>query len=281
LKNVEGIMVYHKLDWTNVDNSENSKQFIDYLDAVTAQTEMKRYKTKSYRLLNIGKGSSVLDTGCGTGDDVLALAEFVGPNGKIVGIDNSKSLIEEANQRSIEKQFPVQFRVGDVHELDFEDNAFDSCRADRVFMHLHDRQQALSEMIRVTRPGGRIVVSDPDWDTMIVEAPDRNLTRKIIDYYVEQLVLNPWSGRELYKLFQQNGLENTVIADTVTLVLTDFSTANQIWGFDKAADLMRKEKPSFADKVESWLSYLKQADDEGFFFSAATGFTVAGEKSSS
>lgn len=273
-------MVHHKHDWENVDTSENSKHFIDYLDAVTAQSEMKRYKINSYRMLNIGKGSTVLDIGCGTGDDVLALAELVGPDGKVVGIDSSKSLIEEAGQRSIENKLPVEFRVGDIHNLEFADGTFDACRADRVFMHLHDRQQALSEMIRVTRPEGRIVAIDPDWDTMIVEAPDRSLTRKIIDRYVDHMVLNPWSGRELYRLFRQNGLVNVVVADTATLVLTDLSAANKLWGFDKAADLMRKEEPALADDVELWLQHLKQADDGGFFFSALTGFAVAAEKSS-
>jgi hypothetical protein len=125
------------------------------------------------------------------------------------------------------------------------------------------------------------LVLDPDWDTLIVEAPDRDLTQKILDHYLEQLVLNRWSGRESYKLFQQNGLENVAVADTPTLVLTDFSDAKEIWGLDKAADLMRKENPSFADKIESWLNYLKQADGEGFFFGAVTGFTIVGEKSSS
>ena len=250
-------------------------------ETAISQTEVNRYKKKSYQLLNIASGSSVLDIGCGTGDDVLALAELVGPNGKVIGLDNSKSMIEKANQRSKQKQFPVQFRVGDIHKLDLADNTFDGCRADRVFMHLHDRQQALSEMIRVTRPGGRIVVIDPDWDTMIVEAPDRDLTRRIIDNFVDQLVLNPWCGRESYKLFQQAGLKNVVVADAATLVLTDFSTAKQLMMFDKAANLMREEKPSLSDKVESWLNYLKQADEKGFFFSAATMFTVVGEKPSS
>ena len=274
-------MVYNKKDWGNVEESKKSEPFVDYLDAATSQTQIKRYKKRSYDFLKIVSGSSVLDIGCGTGDDVLALAELVGSNGKVVGIDNSKSLIEEANQKVKQTQFPVQFRVGDVNKLDFADNTFDGCRADRVFMHLHDRQQALSEMIRVTKPGGYIVIHGPDWDTLIIEAPDRDLTRKIIDHHVDHLVLNPWSGRELYKLLQQAGLKNVVVADTVTVVLTDFSTANHLLGIEKAADLMREAKPSFADKVESWLSYLKQADDEGFFFSAATGFTIVGQKSSS
>jgi len=281
MQNEEEIMGYNQEDWRNVDDSDNSELFVNMLDATTAQTEVNRYKKKTYQLLNIASGSSVLDIGCGTGDDVLALAELVGLNGKVVGLDNSKSLIEQANERSKQKQFPFEFRVGDVYKLNFADNTFDGCRADRVFQHLQDRHQALSEMIRVTRPGGRIVVFDPDWDTMIVEAPDRDLTRKIIDHFVDQLVLNPWCGRESYKLFQQLGLENVVVADTATFVLMDFSTAKQLWKFDEVADLIREENPILADKVESWESYLKQADDEGVFFGAVTGFTVVGEKSSS
>lgn len=269
-------------DWRNVDDSVRKPgTYVDYLETAFEQTEVNRYKKKSYQLLNIASGSSVLDIGCGTGDDVLALAELVGLNGKVVGVDNSELMIEEANQKSRQKKLPAQFRVGDVYNLDLADNSFDGCRADRVFMHLHDRQQALSEMVRVTRPGGRIVVTDPDWDTMIVEAPDRDLTRKIIDNFVDQWVLNPWCGRESYKLFQQGGLENVVVADTATVVLTDFTTAKKLMRFDKAANLMREDKPSLSDKVESWLSYLKKADEKGFFFSAATMFTVAGEKSSS
>jgi ubiquinone/menaquinone biosynthesis C-methylase UbiE len=275
-------MVDNSEDWKCADDMLEKKPeaYVDYLETAISQTEVNRYKIKSYQLLNILSGSSVLDIGCGTGDDVLALAELVGPKGKVIGLDNSKLMIEKANKGSEQSQLPVQFREGDIHKLDLADNTFDGCRADRVFMHLHDRKQALSEMIRVTRPGGRIVVTDPDWDTMIVEAPDRELTRRIIDNFVDQLVLNPWCGRESYKLFQQAGLSNVVVADAATLVLNDFSTAKQLMMFDKAANLMQEENPSVSDKVESWLNYLKQADENGLFFSAATMFTVVGEKSS-
>ena len=107
-------MVHHKHDWENIEKSGNSKQYIEYLDAVTAQAEMKRYKNMSYKLLNIENGSSILDLGCGTGDDVLILGELVGPSGKVVGLDNSKSLIEEANQRSRHMELPCLPESGSV-----------------------------------------------------------------------------------------------------------------------------------------------------------------------
>lgn len=268
-----------KEEWQNIDDFDDPKEFSNYLDTLTAQNAAKRYKRKTYQLLNITHGSSVLDVGCGVGDDVLEMAKLVGSNGQVIGVDNSKSLIEEANDRLKLEQVPAQFRVGDIHKLDFADDTFDGCRADRIFMHLHDRQHALSEMIRVTQPGGRIVVMDPDWETLIVEAPNRDLTRKIINNHIDQLVLNPWCGRESYKLFKKAGLENVAVADTVTLVLTNFSTANELLYIDKAANLMIEEKSSLEDKVKSWVSYLKQADDEGYFFGAVTGFTVVGVKS--
>ena len=71
-----------------------------------------------------------------------------------------------------------------------------------------------------------------------------------------------------------------MVADAATLVLRDFSAAKQLMMFDKAAHLMKEKVHSLSDKVESWLNYLKQADENGFFLSTATMFTVVGKKSS-
>ena len=126
-------MVHNKKDWRNIhDLVEDQEAYVDYLETAVEQTEVNRYKKKSYQLLNVTSGSSVLDIGCGTGDDVLALAELVGLAGKVIGLDNSESMIEKANQRLKQKRLSAQFRVGDIHELDLADNTFDGCRADRV-----------------------------------------------------------------------------------------------------------------------------------------------------
>jgi ubiquinone/menaquinone biosynthesis C-methylase UbiE len=258
-------------DWGNISETDKSKYFVDYLDTATAQGEMQRYKRRTYQLLGIAPGSHILDIGCGTGDDAIALASLAGPEGRVVGLDYAQPLIDEARQRAANSSLAVEFTAGDVHALDFPYDSFDGCRADRVFMHLRDREKALSEMIRVTKPGGRIVVREPDWDTLIVDSPDRDLTRSILDRHFDRVILNGWAGRELFRQFRLAGLDSVEIADTSTLVLTDFATANGFYGLEAAAEAM-------GESAAGWIEGLKRADRDGIFFSAVTGFTAVGVK---
>lgn len=265
------------LNWRRIDTAK-PESFINYLDTATAQFEMQRYKQKTYDLLGTTAGVSLLDVGCGTGEDAIAMAKRVGNTGQVVGVDCSASLIEVARCRIKTDDLSLTFQVGDIHRLAFADDSFDGCRADRLFMHIENRQQALSEMIRVARPKGRILVREPDWDTLIVDHVRRDLTQKIIRPHFSQAIRHTHTGGELYRLFHQAGLENVSVADTSTLVLTDFSTANQLYGLEPAAAQAKVQMPELSTQISTWLSDLQQADREGLFFSAVTGFTVVGHK---
>jgi ubiquinone/menaquinone biosynthesis C-methylase UbiE len=195
----------------------------------------------------------------------------------VIGVDNSQNLIEEAQQRMGNAIPQLQFRVEDAQHLRFADNTFDGCRADRLFMHLPHRETVLREMIRVTRPGGWIVVTDPDWDTLIIDAPDRQLTRKILHASADTTA-NPWSGRELYRLFHESGLGVVAVADTITLVLNDWATANQLYELDDTVAAVERSGSISATDAQMWINSLQQADHDGRFFCAVTAFTVVGQK---
>jgi SAM-dependent methyltransferase len=155
----------------NVDASDDPQARVRYLDIATSQ--FNEYKQESYALLALGPGMSVLDVGCGAGDDVRALAGIVGPTGKAVGLDLSSTMVEQARARA--RDLPVKFVQGSVYELPFPDDTFDASRSDRVFQHLDEPLQALQEMVRVTKPRGRINVVDPDWVRDAYEAGDATL----------------------------------------------------------------------------------------------------------
>jgi ubiquinone/menaquinone biosynthesis C-methylase UbiE len=250
--------------------------YIAYLDAVTALEDAKAYKRQTFALLNLNAGSRVLDAGCGAGDDAIVLARLVGPGGEVVGLDASEAMIATARQRAEGSGLPVTFRTGDIHDLDFPDGSFDGARTDRVMQHLPDPARALAELVRVTRPGGRVVVSDPDWETLIVDASDPDLTRRILGASRAD-TRNYWMGRHLRGLFVDAGLVELAVVP-VTAVLTEFAPATAVLHLREAADVAVAIGTVPAAQAAGWIEELERADQEGRFFSAMTGFIVAGTR---
>src|SRR5262249_24339796 len=151
------------------------------------------------------EGQRLLDVGCGLGDDVRALAQIVGATGTVVGLDSSRTMIEAASKNSEGLTFPGSFLLGDLHHLPFADATFDGCRAERVLIHSDDPAQALAEMVRLVRPGGSVVVIEPDLETVIVHLSDHALARKLTAWQCRS-VRNGRVGRQLPGLFYQSGL---------------------------------------------------------------------------
>lgn len=141
----------------------------------------------------LAPGEAVLEAGCGPGTDVFDMVDFVGPAGRLVGLDASEAMIAEARRRASERQVAVTFEVGEVTALPFPDATFDVCRAARLLEHLPDAGRALAEMTRVTRKGGRIVAFDFDWDTLVIDHPDKETTRTIVLSYSDS-IRNGWTA---------------------------------------------------------------------------------------
>ncbi|HKO52843.1 MAG TPA: methyltransferase domain-containing protein [Polyangiaceae bacterium] len=132
---------------------------IQSLDAFRADGTIARYKQQSYELVPVNVGQ-ILDVGCGTGDDVLALAERCGPGTLVVGLERRLELVDEATRRARNVALHVHFAVGDAHSLPFTADCFDVVRADRLLSDVDDRARVLKELLRVTRPGGRLLLHD-------------------------------------------------------------------------------------------------------------------------
>lgn len=177
-----------------------------YLDAITAA--VRRDKERSYELLGLVPGASVLEVGCGPATDTLALAAIVGPAGRVVGVDVDPEMVALAGTRTREAGLgaTVTHHVGDAMALPFPDGTFDACRSERVFQHLPDPAGALAEMIRVTRPGGRIVVFDTDHIARTLDTPERDVFQRLTRYHCEHRLTSPWAAQQLFRLFREAGL---------------------------------------------------------------------------
>jgi hypothetical protein len=128
----------------------------------------------------------------------------------------------------------------------------------------------------VTRRGGRIVVADADWGSLVVDATDPETTRAVLDE-IAGAIRNPWMGRQLYRLFRRAGLaEVTVVAGAA--VLTDYVQADTLFHFREGVDRARADGAVTAEAATAWTRALEEAVAAGQFCCAVTGFIAAGRR---
>ncbi len=111
--------------------------------------------------LQLSGDEVVLDSGCGSGFHTLLLAEEL-PNGKVLAVDLSSEMLDrlEKNARKRGLEGRIEVIHGDGLDLDMDDNSVDRALSAAVWHHLDDPQGACKELVRVVRPGGRVVVVD-------------------------------------------------------------------------------------------------------------------------
>src|SRR3954453_12220942 len=138
-------------------------------------------------LLAARPGERVLDVGYGPGFLVASLADAVGSGGAVRGLD--RSLAMKAIARGLIGARPwAGIDDGDALALPYPDGAFDAAVSTQVYEYVADIPRALSELRRVLRPGGRALVLDTDWDSVVWHAADRPRHRRIMAAWEEHLV---------------------------------------------------------------------------------------------
>lgn len=263
----------HTSLFTQVDRTKDPDFFVRFMDEAQRPAGIQASKRLMLERIALALGASVLEIGCGPGTDLFDMVELVGPTGRLVGLDASQVMLAEARRRAKELDAPVTFEIGDVQALPFPDCAFDVCRAARLLEHLPDAERALAEMVRVTRPGGRIVAFDFDWDTLIFDHPDKDTTRVFVRSYSDS-IRNGWIGRQLPRLFKEQHLE--AISIDTTQVFVHYALAELAFGSHLA--LLQTNGTLSADKAQQWWEYFRQADERGTLLISFTAFIVVGVK---
>ncbi|MBP2077855.1 demethylmenaquinone methyltransferase [Oceanobacillus polygoni] len=118
--------------------------------------------------MQVKKGSKALDVCCGTGDWSISLAEAVGKEGNVIGLDFSKNMLSIAKKKQQElKLEQLELIHGNAMELPFEDNTFDNVTIGFGLRNVPDYMTVLKEMYRVVKPGGKVVCLETSQPTLI------------------------------------------------------------------------------------------------------------------
>jgi ubiquinone/menaquinone biosynthesis C-methylase UbiE len=260
----------------SVDQTKDPGDFVRYLDKTRATDFFKHVKQRILAMMDLRAGESVADIGCGTGEDALALAACVRPGGHVVGVDLSSTMIETARRRLGQHRMGIEFVQADVQSLAFPDASFDAVRAERLLQHTPDADAALREIVRVTKPGGRIVIWEGDLDLFVIDAPDHD-TSRVMQRFVCDSFHNVAIGHELSRRFSESRLTDVV---SIPLVgqFTDLPLIESAFALTASVQRAIGQNLLERGRAERWLESLRSAHSAGRFLTVVGGFVVFGRK---
>ncbi len=142
----------------------------------------RRWRAFAARYLALGTGELGLDLGAGTADLSIAVIRRAGPGTRMIGMDITPEMLE-VGRRKVERlglQNVIELRVGDAEHIDLPDNSVDGCCSAFTVRNLSDIRQGFREMLRVVRPGGRVVCLE-------ISHPPGAIFGRLFHFYFYQL----------------------------------------------------------------------------------------------
>ncbi len=260
--------------FSDLNTIDEASEYVSYLELTGAR--LRELSRARYELLNLHSGDLVLDVGCGLGEDSRELASLVAPRGRVIAIDSSAVMVAQARKRSRKFGRAVKFSIGDAHELEFEDASFAACWSERVLQHLSDPARAIGEMVRVIKPGGRVVLFEPDYSTLVIDAADRATTRSMVLTLADS-IRSSWIGCALFGLLKANGLQDVMIIPT-PLLSNSFSNTNDLLRLDATAKAAVERGLITGNAATKWFADLRQRQAAGRFFGCLLCFTAVARK---
>lgn len=245
--------------FADVEGSGNIAALLSYLDA--SAEDLADVKERMRAMLAARPGDRVLDVGCGAGHEAVSLAA----RGAVaVGADLSTDMVLAArNRAATEKKQWVAFAQADCHALPFAAGAFDGCRIERVLQHIESPERVLAECRRVIRPGGGIVIFEPDWESLTFDSAETAISATITGVNA-MAHRHPAAGKELASLLVHAGFSDARIETTtaVWLSIEEMDRALSVSSTVRRAVRAGAISPSDG---RTWITEQRQRSDRGCF----------------
>lgn len=268
----------HRNTWANPSGAGAADvvQMAAFLETRSRDSDLVEINNKLCDLAAARPGEYLLEVGSGSGVLCRLLAGRVQPHGCVVGVDISPEMSAEARKYALAAgvEESLAFQAGAAEALPYPDAAYDGAIAARLLLHTPQPAIVLREMARVVRSGGRVLVMDWDFDTVAVDHPNRELTRRLLHWRSDHHGGNNWSGRQLRRLMREAGLHDLSVHPWVTVADSEAQGLTQsLW---RAAQVAREGGAITLAEHDAWVNELKDRIRAGTFFASIVYFIVRG-----
>ncbi|MEU4436256.1 methyltransferase domain-containing protein [Micromonospora chalcea] len=208
--------------FTDVDRQPDPKSWVGVLDRLSGEPFYQAYQQRVRELLRPSPGRRYLDVGAGTGASAVRLRDD--HDVTVLTVDRSLTMAVAMRARGL-----TRCAVADAHRLPFLDDSIDGAWADRTVQHLADPRAAIRELARVVRPGGRIVLADPDYDTQVLDIADQDLARRVLRFRADCLLRNGTLAHQHAGILATLGLAEVTV-EPRTLLVRNPNAADNVLG---------------------------------------------------
>lgn len=256
-----------------VDTASDPYEFVRYLERLSEHQIMRQASRARLMAARLQPGSTVLDLGCGIGSDTLMLAQAVGPSGEVHAVDRARLMTETTARRAAEQGLKIVCKEAEGEALPYPDKMFDLVWVERVLVHVASPQDILTEIRRVLRDDGQLVVNEADYDgLMISDGGDADLARRVEQRY-RAGITNARMGRGLEGHARAAGF-SAIRTEPWLLLVSDFELASSTGRWPKMLQLLISDGEIDEERVEAWLQAMQAEAMAGRLIASVPMFAV-------
>jgi len=260
-------------------DSETARYWVAALEERSKSPDQIRLRETLLQRAELSPGATAVEIGCGPGALLHDLARCVGPEGKVFGIEPQHTFAATARSRMSEaglSNWEVLEVAGDHTML--PDGGADACIEHTVLIHLAECQarNTVREMLRIAKPGARVICADHDADTWTIDHPDRDITRRVIQFNSDQRFADGWRGRQLRRMLSEAGAEDVNVEPYVH---KDCEPDSYLFKLaTRISDAALSAQFITAEEHAHWAAGLSALAESGHFFSTINFNICTGAK---
>jgi arsenite methyltransferase len=232
------------------------------LEALYSTADVQAQRRETLKLLALLPGETVVDVGCGPGFLCESMADCVGSKGQVLGVDVSSDLVELARRRNSRSW--LNYQAGDALALVSPDQSFDVAVCAQVLEYVSDIDRGIRELYRVLKPGGRTLVVDTEWNSVVWRSTDPARMARVLSAW-EAHCTDPHLPRTLIPRLRAAGF--------LVQGVSGFPIINTALGQNYSSGLMElivdfvhRQELIALNELESWRADLVALSERGEYF---------------